>query len=81
MAIFGGIRDIKLFNSLTREIMYTWVDTQVDVFKTSLPDNNINLYGEVNTNKVYLTAVRVPSLITHDDQAWPDTEFGPDVTQ
>ena len=81
MAIFGGTRDIKLFNSLTREIMYTWVDTQVDVLKTSIPDNHVNLYGEANTNKVYLTAVRVPALITHEDQAWPDTEFGPDVTQ
>lgn len=81
MAIFGGIRDVKLFNSLTREIMYTWVDTQVDVLKTSIPDNHVNLYGEVNTNKVYLTAVRVPALITHDDQEWSDTEFGADVAQ
>ena len=61
--------------------MYTWVDTQVDIFKTSLPDNNVNLYGEVSRNKVYLTAVRVPSLITHEDQEWVDTDFGIDVNQ
>tara|TARA_R110001592_G_scaffold268839_2_gene535142 strand:- start:705 stop:1238 length:534 start_codon:yes stop_codon:yes gene_type:complete len=80
MALFGGIRDIKLFNSLTRELMYTWVDTLVDVYKASVPDTRVNLYGEA-THKVNLTAIRVPALISHGDQAFPDTEFGFDVSQ
>jgi len=80
MALFGGQRDISLFRTLNRELINDLVDTEVDIFKTSVYDVNDNLYGEA-INKIYKKGVRVNCLITHDDQTWDSSEFGPDVNQ
>ena len=52
MALFGGQRDISLFRTLNRELINDLVDTEVDIFKTSVYDVNDNLYGEA-INKIY----------------------------
>jgi hypothetical protein len=80
MALFGGQRYISLFRTLNRELINDLVDTEVDIFKTSVYDVNDNLYGEA-INKIYKKGVRVNCLITHDDQTWDSSEFGPDVNQ
>jgi hypothetical protein len=80
MALFGGQRDISLFRTLNRELINDLVDTEVDIFKTSVYDVNDNLYGEA-INKIYKKGVRVNCLITHDDQTWDSSEFGPDINQ
>ena len=66
MALFGRQRDIKLFNSLNREIINDISDLKIDIYKPSLSDSKINLYGEA-TKRVYLSAVRVACLIDLQD--------------
>ena len=80
MALFGGQRDIKLFNTISRELMDNIIDTSVDIFKAAIYDIKENLYGEV-IDKYYRPAVRVSALITHDDQMTDGDEFGPDINQ
>ena len=81
MALFGGQRDISLFRTLNRELINDLIDTEVDIFKTSVYDiNDDNLYGE-SINKVYKKGIRVNCLITVEDQVWDSSEFGPDVNQ
>ena len=80
MALFGGARDISLFRTLNRELINEFIDTEIDIFKTSVYDVNDNLYGEA-INKVYKPSVRVNCIITIDDQEWDSSEFGPDVNQ
>ena len=67
MAIFGGNRDIKLFNTINRELINDVMDLQVDIYKPSLNDSKTNLYGE-SMRRVYLTAVRVACLIELSEQ-------------
>ena len=80
MALFGGQRDIKLFNTISRELMDNIIDTSVDIFKAAIYDIKENLYGEV-IDKYYRPSVRVSALITHDDQMTDADEFGPDINQ
>ena len=80
MALFGRSRDIKLFNTINKELINNIIDTTVDIFKASIYDMKENLYGEA-LNKVYKQAVRVGALITHDDQVTDSDEFGIDKNQ
>jgi len=80
MALFGGQRDIKLFNTIGRELMNNIIDTTVDIFKSAIYEIRENLYGEA-IDKYYKSSVRVSALITHDDQMTDADEFGPDINQ
>ena len=80
MALFGGSRDISLFRKVSRELVNDFVDTEVDILKTSVYDVNENLYGE-SIDKIFKPGVRVNCLIELEDQEWESTELGPDVTQ
>ena len=80
MALYGGQRDISLFRTLNRELINQLVDTEVDIFKTSIYDVNENLYGEA-IEKIYKKGIRVNCLIEHLDQEWDASEFGMDVNQ
>jgi|10_taG_2_1085330.scaffolds.fasta_scaffold18751_2 hypothetical protein len=81
MALFGSGRDASLFRHINKELINDIIQTEVDIYKTSLYDSKVNLYGEA-LKKTYFPAVRVACLIDVDDQAWADTGgFGPDVNQ
>jgi hypothetical protein len=81
MALFGGERDISLFRHINKELINDIVQTEIDIYKTSLYDSKTNLYGEALT-RTYFQAVRVACLITHEDQTWDAADgFGPDVNQ
>jgi len=80
MALFGGHRDIKLFNTISRELMNNIIDTSVDIFKAAIYDVKENLYGEV-IDKYYKPSVRVSALINHDDQMTDSDDFGTDINQ
>ena len=80
MALFGGQRDIKLFNTINRELLNHVIDTTVDIFKAAIYETKTNLYGEA-LNKYYKKAVRVAALINHDDQMTDSDEFGTDINQ
>ena len=80
MALFGGSRDISLFNSVSKELINDIIQTEVAYYKFALEQTNVNVYGE-SENKVYYEPQLFPCLITREDQAWSETDFGPDSTQ
>jgi hypothetical protein len=80
MAQFVSQRDIDFFDGLNSELIDSIIDTKINVFKVSLHDTEVNLYGE-STSKVYFSGVIVGCLITPDDSAVDMVEYGPDISQ
>ena len=46
MALFGGSRDISLFNTLNSELLKDIIQTEVAYYKFALEQTAINVYGE-----------------------------------
>ena len=44
MALFGGQRDIRLFNTINRELLKDIIDTTVDIFKPAILHIKENLF-------------------------------------
>jgi hypothetical protein len=80
MAMYMKDRDVRLINSINRELINKVIDTTVNFFKLSLYNSKENLYGEA-LNKIYYPAVQVAGLIEHDDESVQSDEYGTDVTQ
>ena len=80
MALFGGSRDISLFNSLSKELINDIIQTEIGFYKFVLEQTSINVYGE-STGKMYYEPVRIACLIQRDDQTWTSYDFGLDVDQ
>jgi hypothetical protein len=80
MALFGGSRDISLFNNVSRELINDIIQTEVAYYKLSLEQTKINVYGEA-PQKNYYEPIKIASLIDRNDQTWTSNEFGPDVNQ
>jgi hypothetical protein len=80
MAQFVSQRDIDFFDGINSELIDSIIDTKINVFKVSLHDTEVNLYGE-SISKVYFSGVTVGCLITPDDSAVDMAEYGPDVDQ
>ena len=80
MALFGGSRDISLFNSLSKELINDIIQTEIGFYKFVLEQTSINVYGE-STGKMYYEPVRIACLIQRDDQTWTSDDFGLDVDQ
>ena len=80
MALFGGQRDASLIRSINKELLHKIIDTEVLFYRLSLDNTTTNLYDETD-NKVYESAVLIPSLVTLDDQTWNADDYGADVTQ
>ena len=80
MAQFISQRDVDFFDGLNSELIDSIIDTKINVFKVSLHDTEVNLYGE-STSKVFFPGVTVGCLITAEDSAVDMVEFGPDIDQ
>ena len=80
MTLFGGSRDISLFNTLNKELINDIIQTEVAYYKFALEQTTSNVYGE-STGKVFYEPVRIACLINRDDQAWKSDEFGSDIDQ
>ena len=80
MTLFGGSRDISLFNSLNKELINDIIQTEVGYYKFVLERTTANVYGE-SMGKVYYEPVRIACLIDRNDQSWSSDEFGSDVDQ
>ena len=80
MALFGRARDISLFRTMNKELINDIIQQEVGFYKFVLQDTVTNVYGEAE-NKVYYEPQLFPCLITREDQAWSETDFGPDSTQ
>ncbi len=78
--LFNRRRDIKLFNSLSDELLNKIIHTPVVVYKVST-STETNLYGE-STSKIYTKGLQIGALVSHDEQVTDSTEgFGPVVDQ
>ncbi len=80
MAQFVSQRDIDFFDGLNSELIDSIIDTKINVFKVSLHDTEVNLYGE-STSKVFFPGVTVGCLITPEDSAVEMAEYGSDIDQ
>ena len=45
MALFGGARDIALFNTVNKELLKDIIQTEVAYYKFALEQTNSNVYG------------------------------------
>ena len=80
MALFGGSRDISLFNTISKELINDIIQTEFGYYKFVLEQTTANVYGEA-MGKVYYEPVRIAGLMQREDQAWSSDDFGSDVNQ
>ena len=53
----------------------------VVIYKVSVYDTEVNMYGEASSGKTYKPGVQVSALVEADDQTTTTDEFGPDLQQ
>ena len=80
MALFGGSRDISLFNTVSKELINDIIQTEVGYYKFVLERTSTNVYGE-SEGKVFYEPVRIACLMKKEDQSWSSDDFGSDVDQ
>ena len=80
MALFGGSRDISLFNQVNGELIKDIIQTEVAYYKFALEQTTSNVYGE-SMGKNYYEPMKIACLIDRSDQAWTSNEFGSDINQ
>jgi len=78
MALFGGSRDISVFRHVNRELLGNVITQQCALYKFSLKETNINMYGEASGGKFLEGPYLFNSLITVEDNTSPVTELGVD---
>ena len=80
MPLFHGQRDASLVHKINTELIQDIIDTEVAVYKLSLDDTKTNMYDE-SDKKVYNQPIKIPALISRQEQSFEGTEFGQDYTQ
>ena len=85
---FYSQKDIYTFDKFNKELvgdLYTSKDgviyQPVVIYKVSVYDTEVNMYGETSSGKVYKPGVQVACLVDADDQTTTTDEFGPDLQQ
>ena len=85
---FFSKKDIDTFDKFNKELvgdLYSGQDgviyQPVILYKVSVYDTEVNMYGETAQGKIYKPGVQVTSLIAADDQTTTTDEFGPDLQQ
>jgi len=81
-------KDIDTFDKFNRELVGDLNSNKdgiiyqpVVIYKVSVYDTEVNMYGESSDGKVYKDGVQVSALVTADDQTTTTDEFGPDLQQ
>jgi hypothetical protein len=80
MALFGGSRDISLFNTIGRELINDIIQTEVGYYKFVLEKTTANIYGE-SMGKMFYEPVRIACLINKNEPQWASDDFGSDIDQ
>ena len=85
---FVSQKHINLFNTINKELVgdlkngKDGIITQtVVLYKLSVEDTQVNMYGESSNGKSYLSGVRLACLIEAEDFDFNTDEFGPDLRQ
>ena len=81
-------KDIDTFDKFNKELVgdiYSGKDgiiyQPVVIYKVSVYDTEVNMYGESSDGKVYKDGIEVSALVEADDQTTTTDEFGPDLQQ
>jgi len=81
-------KDIDTFDKFNKELDGDLSSGQdgiiyqpVVLYKVSVYDTEINMYGESSDGKVFKDGVEVSALVSADDQTTTTDEFGPDLQQ
>ena len=80
MALFGGCRDISLFNTVSKELINDIIQTEVGYYKFALEQTTSNVYGE-SMGKMYYEPMKIACLIDRQDEVWTSDDFGSDIDQ
>lgn len=81
MALYGTQRDVSLFRHINRELMGNIITQQCAVYKIKLEETKVNIYGEAAEEKYWMGPVLLNCLIERQDQDYPETEVGIDLTR
>ena len=81
-------KDIDTFDKFNKELVgdiYSGKDgiiyQPVVIYKVSVYDTEVNMYGETAGGKVFKDGVEISALVAADDQTTTTDEFGPDLQQ
>ena len=80
MALFGGARDISLFQNINKELINDIIQTEIAYYKFVLEQTVSNVYGEA-PGKNYYEPLKIACLIDRTDQTWSSDDFGSDINQ
>ena len=80
MPRFALNRDIKFFESISRELVDAVIETTVVLFKLAIEDISTNLYGE-SLDKSYYKGTECTAVFERDDSSVSYEGFGPDSGQ
>jgi hypothetical protein len=80
MARFNLERDIKFFQSISRELVNDVIETAVTFYKLIVAESKVNLYGE-SLNKTYYSPFQSNCIIERDDTTVTYEGFGVDSIQ
>ena len=80
MALFGGSRDVSLFQNLNKELINDIIQTEIAYYKFALEQTKVNVYGEA-PGKQYFEPLKIACLIDKQDQSWSSDAFGSDINQ
>jgi hypothetical protein len=75
MALYGGQRDISLFQKVNRELMGNIITQQCVYYKLRLNETKVNMYGEAAGARYYKEPVIFNALIERGDQEYPDDDI------
>jgi len=81
-------KDIDTFDKFNKELVGDLNSNKdgiiyqpVIIYKVSVYDTEVNMYGETAEGKVYKDGVQVSALVEAEDQTTTTDEFGPDLQQ
>ena len=80
MPRFALDRDIRFFESVSKELVDAVIETTVILFKLAIEDISTNLYGE-SLNKSYYQGTECTAVIERDDSSVSYEGFGSDKNQ
>ena len=75
MKLFGGQRDMDLFNKVNKELINNIIDTEVYYYMVAVAQTKSNLYGE-GKDKVFHNPIKVPCLVERNQASQISDEFG-----
>ena len=85
---FYSQKDIDTFDKFNKELVGNLsteqdgiINQPVIIYKVSVTDTEVNMYGETSQGKVFKPGVQIVALINAEDQTTTTDEFGPDLQQ